>query len=88
MQYARGRASDTIQQHRKSRFPAFNVHRHNEAVATDTVFSDMPAVDSGVKAAQIFIGRTSLVADVYGIKTDKEFVNTLEDNIRVWGPQL
>jgi hypothetical protein len=23
-----------------------------------------------------------LVADVYGLKTDKEFVNTLEDNIR------
>ena len=84
-QYARGRVSDTIRQHWKSRFPACNVHRRNEAVATDTVFSDTPAVDSGVKAAQIFIGRTSLVADVYGIKTDKEFVNTLEDNIRERG---
>ena len=27
----------------------------------------------------------SLVADVYGLKTDKEFVNTLEDNIRERG---
>jgi hypothetical protein len=35
-------------------------------------------VDSGVKSAQLFIGRSSLVADVYGVKTDKEFVNTLE----------
>jgi hypothetical protein len=26
-----------------------------------------------------------LVADVYGIKTDKEFVKTLEDNIHEWG---
>jgi hypothetical protein len=26
-----------------------------------------------------------LVADVDGLKTDKEFVNTLEDNIRKWG---
>jgi hypothetical protein len=26
-----------------------------------------------------------LVADVYGLKTNKEFVNTLEDNIREWG---
>jgi hypothetical protein len=49
------------------------------------VFSDTPAADSGVTAAQIFVGRESLVADVYGLKTDKEFVNTLEDNIRKRG---
>jgi hypothetical protein len=80
-QYARGRVSDTLRQHWKSRFPACNVRRCNEAVATDTIFSDTPAVDSGVKSAQLFIGRSSLVADVYGVKSDKEFVNTLEDNI-------
>jgi hypothetical protein len=49
------------------------------------VFSDTPAADSGVTAAQIFVGRESLVADAYGLKTDKEFVNTLEDNIRERG---
>jgi hypothetical protein len=48
----------------------------------DTVFSDTPVVDSGVTVAQIFVGRELLVADVYGLKTDKEFVNTLKDNIR------
>jgi hypothetical protein len=80
-QYARGRVSDTLKQHWHSRFPACNVKRRNEAVATDTVFSDTPAVDSSVTAAQIFVGRESLVADVYGLKTDKAFVNTLEYNI-------
>jgi hypothetical protein len=84
-QYARGRVLETIRQHWKSRFPACNVRRRNKAVATDTVFSDTPAVDSGVKSAQLFIGRKSLVADAYGVKTDKEFVNTLEDNIRERG---
>jgi hypothetical protein len=49
------------------------------------VFSDTPAVDSGVTAAQILVGRESLVADVYGLKIDKAFVNTLEDNIRERG---
>jgi hypothetical protein len=44
------------------------------------LFSDTPAVDCGVTAAQIFVGRESLIADVYGLKTDKELVNTLEDN--------
>jgi hypothetical protein len=47
--------------------------------------SDTPAVDGGVTAAQIFVGRESLVADVYGLKTDKEFVSTLEDIIRERG---
>ena len=35
--------------------------------------------------AQIFVGRKSLVTDVYGMKTDKAFVNTLEDVIRQRG---
>jgi hypothetical protein len=84
-QYARGRVSDTLKQHWRSRFPACNVKRRNEPVATDTVFSDTPAVDNGSIAAQIFVGRNTLVADAYGIKTDREFVNTLEDNIRERG---
>ena len=65
--------------------PALNVPRRHEAVATDTVFSDTPAVDSGVKQAQVFVGRDTLVADAYPMKSGKQFVNTLEDNIRRWG---
>jgi hypothetical protein len=61
------------------------VKRCNKTVATDIVFSDTPAVDSGVTCSQLFVGRESLVADVYGLKTDKAFVNTLEDNIRKRG---
>ena len=55
-QYARGRVSDTFKATLAvSRFPACNVMRRNEPVATDTVFSDTPAGDSGVTAAQIFV---------------------------------
>ena len=32
-------------------------------------------------AAVLFVGTKTQVTDVYGIKTDKRFVNTLEDNI-------
>ena len=49
--------------------------------ATDTIFSDTPAVDSGVTMAQIFVGKDSLVSDVYPMQSSKQFVNTLEDNI-------
>jgi hypothetical protein len=66
----------------RSPFPALNVHRRDESVATDTVYSDMPAIDSGCTSAQFYCGMASLVCDVYGMKTDKQFVNTLEDNIR------
>ena len=54
--------------------------RH-EAVATDTVYSDTPAVDSGVKMAQLFVGKESFVPDIYSMRSGKQFVNTLEDNI-------
>ena len=71
-----------MKRHLKSRNPALNVPRRHEAVATDTVFSDTPAVDSGVKQAQVFVGRDTLEADAYPMKSGKQFVNTLEDNIR------
>ena len=54
-------------------------------VATDTIFSDTPAVDNGSTCAQIFVGMDTLVTDAYGFKSDGEFVSTLEDNIRKWG---
>ena len=71
-----------MRKHFKSRFPAFNIPRRNEAVATDTVFSDTPAVDSGVMMAQIFVGKDFLVSDVYRMQSSKQFVDTLEDNNR------
>ena len=70
-----------MKRHLKSRNPAYNVPRRHEPVATDTIFSDTPAVDSGVKQAQVFVGRESLVVDVYPMKSGKQFVITLEDNI-------
>ena len=58
-----------MKRHLKSRNPALNVPRRHKAVATDTVFSDTPAVDSGVKQAQVFVGRDTLVADAYPMKS-------------------
>ena len=66
----------------KSRNPALNIPRRHEPVATDTVFSETPVIDSSVKQAQMFLGRDTLVADAYPMKSGKQFVNTLEDTIR------
>ena len=35
--------------------PVFNIPRRSEAVATDTIFSDTPAVDDGSTMAQFFL---------------------------------
>ena len=74
-----------IQKTIKSPYPAFNVYRRFEPVATDTVFAETPSIDGGCTCAQIFVGRKSRVIDVYGMKTVKEFVDTLEDVIRKRG---
>ena len=70
-----------MKKHLKSRNPALNVPRRHEAVATDTVYSNTPAGDSGVKQAQLFVGKESLVSDIYPMRSGKQFINTLEDNI-------
>ena len=66
----------------KSRNPALNIPRRHEPAATDTIFSETHEVDSDVKQAQVFVGRDTLVVDSYPMKSGKQFVNTLEDNIR------
>ena len=76
---------DYIKKHFKSRNPVFNIPRHSETVATDTISSDTPAVDDGSTMAQFFCGRDTLVCDAYGIKSTKQFINTLSDNIRKRG---
>ena len=76
---------DYIKKHFKCRNPVFNIPRHSEAVATDTIFSDTPAVDDGSTMAQFFCGRDTLVCDAYGIKSTKQFIHTVSDNIRKRG---
>ena len=84
-QFARVPAVTTLKHHFKSPFPAFNIPRHSEPVATDTVFSDDPAVDNGACYAQLFVGTKTGLVDVYPMKSEKQFVNTLEDNVRERG---
>ena len=69
----------------KSPFLALNVHHHGEPLGTDMVYVNTSAITSGAHSAQFFVGLNSQVADIYGMKTDKQFVNTLLDNIRTRG---
>ena len=72
-----------MRKHFMSRFPAFNIPRRSEEVATDTIFSDTPAIDSGDTMTQTVVGKRTLVTDVYPLKSQEQFINTLEDNKRI-----
>jgi hypothetical protein len=47
-QFARMDTRLPLRKHFKCRFPAANVSRLNEVVATDTFFFDIPALDDGI----------------------------------------
>jgi hypothetical protein len=61
--------------------PVPNVVCCNEVVDCDIVYSNVPAIDDGSTVAVDFVGTDTQVSDVYGIKTYKQFINTLKDNI-------
>ena len=85
-QFARsGWITGKIYNTHRAPFPALNVVRRNEGVATDTFFSDTPAVDSGVTSAQFFVGVDSKFVEVHGMKRDSQFIKTLWDTIRRYG---
>ena len=79
------KTQDYIKKHFKPGNRVFSISRCSEAGATDTIFSDTPAVDDGSTMAQFFCGHDTLVCDAYGIKSTKQFINTLSDKIRKWG---
>jgi hypothetical protein len=80
-QYARITTGTMLKKAFRSLQPALNVYRRNEEVACDIVYLDVPAIFDGSTAAIIFFGTSSKVTDVYGIKRDNQFANTLEDTI-------
>ena len=84
-QYVHAPMSTYLQKYYRSPFPALNVHRRKEAVATETLYSDNPAAASGTTQAQLCCGQQSPVYDIFEIKTDKQFVDILEDTIRQRG---
>jgi len=71
-----------VNQTLKSPNPALNIRQRKEAVATDSLFADVPTVDTpGYTGAQIFVGTSSLLTDCYGFCSVSEFPNALLDNI-------
>jgi len=84
-QLARTTTGTLLKRMYRSQNPALNVIRRNEPVATDELYSDTPAIDCGATRCQVFVGMNTDVVDIYPLQTSKQFVNTLEDNVRFRG---
>ena len=90
-QFARNAPRYPFRKHYRTRWPAANVDRWNEDVATDTFFSDTPAHDDGILGhsgctmAQIYAGKRSSKCVAYGMRSESQMPNTLEDLIRKHG---
>jgi hypothetical protein len=90
-QFARNAPRYPFRKHYRTRWPAANVDRWNEDVATDTFFSDTPAHDDGIfghsgcTMAQIYAGKRSSKTVVYGMRSETQMPSTLEDFIRKHG---
>jgi hypothetical protein len=77
--------SGILKKRYKSPFPDLNVFLHKEPVAMDTVYSGVPAFDNSSTCAQLYVGTKFTIPDVYSIKSEKQLVNMLEDNMREQG---
>jgi transposase InsO family protein len=90
-QYARAIGRIPFRMHYKTRFPAANVRRFNDDVATDTFFADTPAIDDGIRGhggcmmAQIFCGKKTQLTAAYPMKSESEMPATLQEFIRKEG---
>lgn len=87
-QWFRASCRMPMRRHYKTRFPAANVHRWNEDVATDTFFSSVPAHDDGITGhggctmVQVYTGIKSHYTKVYPMSSESQIPDTLNELIR------
>ena len=90
-QFARADRRLPMRKHFKTRFPAANVSRLEDVVATDTFFSDTPAHDDGILGhggatmVQLYTGVKTQFTKAYPMGSETEMPGTFEDFIREVG---
>ena len=83
-QYAKNSLHLPLREHYKARFPALNCKGLNKIYATDTFFALSKAL-GGYTCAQLYVGKTSMLTEAFGMKSENEMKDTLQDFIRKWG---
>ena len=79
--------SGYLRRRHRSPNPAANYYLRSEIDCTDTIFGDVPAVDNGATAAQLWVGKSSKFTTVHALKglTEEDILLTLQDRIRNHG---
>ena len=78
-QLAKNHVRLPLRHHFKSRFPQLNKNRLRETYSTDTIFSSVPAINTNETCMQIFCGKVSKFSRGYGMKSENQGVQALED---------
>ena len=86
-QMARTHQRENMRGHTQALFPFLNCVQLHETVSTDTFFSSTRDI-SGATCAQVFYGLTSHFINVYGLRTESDNINALEDFTREEGIPL
>ena len=76
-----------LRQHFKARNRSLFVKRLRETFATDTFFSSKTGIN-GETCAQIYVGKKSHLTEIFGMTTESQMHETLQDFIRKWGTQM
>ena len=88
------RHGPSFRHHEKSRFPALNVRRLGENFSSDTIFSDVPAMDDGIPGhggctmVQLFGGVTSRLLKAYPMRSKADVPKAYADFVRSVGAPL
>ena len=83
-QYVRNSLRLPMRQHFKTRNRALFVNRLRETVCTDTFFSSVKALN-GETCVQLYVGKTSALTEVFGMTSESQMYETLQDFIIKWG---
>ena len=70
-----------LQRHIKAWFKWTNVHRLQQTISTNPIFSNVKSAFDGYTMAQVFYGCTSHCINVYAMKSKAEFPVTYRDFI-------
>ena len=79
-QHAKNYLQLPLKKHFKSRFPVLNRPRLTETYCTDTFFSSTPGI-GGINCAQVFVGKSSNFGQIYGMKSESQGSEALEEFI-------
>ena len=80
-----------MRKHYRSRFPAANVNRLHDTVATDRLFSDTPAHDDGITGhggatmVQVYVGAETRLTEAYPMSSENQMAGTLQEFIQKHG---